>query len=664
MSRFDKLMAAAAGWAGKLQRELQQAAELGGWPAIYPTILGVAMSSATLDVAPAVGRGLHPKYGAIGFTLIGILTAHLVVLAVALWRRRKVHSFDWILAAVTVWRKLSGLVAVPLLLELQRPLERENPFLALGYAVTSGLLVGYWFAHLGAPARVKQWWGEQRGRRWLDVAALSVLFGVWLAYSISISWVAIVNHLSFNTGRIDLGWYVNLVRRSSIGDFLGCSLCSSGTHINAHFDPILVVISPLFLLHPETETLLVLQALWLGAGVFPLYALSRHQGLGRGVALALCASYCMFPALQGINLFDFHSLALAVPIVLLLWLCFVKGWLKRYFAVLGLLLLVREDAALLSICLGGAFLISGRQHAFKVGVLTVTLAAAYFLVVKGVIMPNADLLNTKPGGQGFGHFYQELLPKGSRANVGDTTRAVLTTVISNPSRLLEIALQKDKLLFIAQLLGPLLLLPLLSRWGKCALTFGFAFTLLATREHVHSIHFQYSSHIVPVLFALLPAGLEVLNARWGNPAAPGRLLRGVAAALVVTGAVSMWKFGGVIPNASFKSGFTKLERRYKDIDLERDAWLKELCRKLPKGAAITASSPMIPHLARCTNVINFMTHRKAEYIVWASKLDDGRSKWTKRIARDVEKGYYKKVESAHGLTLYRADPKNFPKDDD
>jgi uncharacterized membrane protein len=586
------------------------------------------------------------------------------VLAVALWRRRKSQSFNWISAAVSVWRKLSGLVALPLLLELQRPLERENPFLALGYAMASGLLVGYWFSNLGAPALFKRWWAEQRTRRWTQVGSWSVLIGLWLAYSISVSWVAIVNHLSFNTGRIDLGWYVNLVRRSSIGDFLGCSLCSSGTHINAHFDPILVVISPLFLLHPETETLLVLQALWLGAGVFPLYALSRHQGLGRGVALALCASYCMYPALQGINLFDFHSLALAVPIVLLLWLCFVKGWLKRYFAVLCLLLLVREDAALLSICLGGAFLISGREHAFKVGSLTVALAASYFLVVKGLIMPNADLLNTKPGGQGFGHFYQELLPKGSKSNVGDTTRAVLTTVISNPSRLLEIALQKDKLLFVAQLLAPLFLLPLLSRWGKCALTFGFAFTLLATREHVHSIHFQYSSHVVPVLFALLPAGLEVLSARWGDPRAPGRLLRGVSMALVVTGAVSMWKFGGVIPNASFKSGFTRLERSYKDIDVKRDAWLKELCRKLPKGVAITASSPMIPHLARCTNVVNFMSHRKAEYIVWTAKLDDTKSKWTKRIARDVEKGYYKKIDSAHGLILLRADLEKLPKDDD
>lgn len=654
MSRFNKLVAVVGRWGAGLQQELQKAAALGGWPAIYPAILGVAISATALELWPSLGTLLHRRYGAIGITLLGIVFAHLVVLAAALWVRRRTGLFGWISAAVSTWRKTAFLPALPLLLELRRPLERENPFLALGYAAAGGLLVGYWFCNLGAPARVEAWWSKQRDRRWTIVATVSLLVGIWLTYSISVSWVAITNHLSFNTGRIDLGWYVNLVRRSSIGDFLGCTLCGSGTHINAHFDPILVLISPLYLIHPEAETLLALQSLWLGAGVFPLYALSRHHGLGRGVALAACASYCMFPALQGINLFDFHSLALAVPVVLLLWLCFVKGWLKRYFAVLVLLFLVREDAALLSICLGMAFLVSGREHAFKVGSLTVALAAAYFVVVKGAIMPNADLLNTKKGGSGYGHFYQELMPKGSKANTGDTTRAVLTTVISNPSRLLEIALQKDKLLFLAQLLGPLLLLPLLSRWGKFALTFGFAFTLLATREHVHSIHFQYSSHIVPVLFALLPSGLEVLNARWADPAAPGRLLRGTAVALVVAGAACMWKFGGVIPNASFKSGFTKLDRSIDKGELARDAWLKDVCRKLPRNAAVTAPSPLIPHLGRCTNVVNFMRHRKAEYIVWP-KLDDAKSKWTKRIRADFEKGYLQKLESAHGLTLYRAD---------
>jgi uncharacterized membrane protein len=370
----------------------------------------------------------------------------------------------------------------------------------------------------------------------------------------------------------------------------------------------------------------------------------------------------MFPALQGINLFDVHSLAFAVPVVLLLWLCFVKGWFKRYLATLVLLLLVREDAALLSICLGMAFLISGRENALKFGSLTVALAAVYFVTVKGAIMPNSDLLNTKPGGKGFGHFYQELLPKGSKANAGDTTRAVLTTVISNPSRVLEIALQKDKLLFVSQLFGPLLLLPLLAGWGKFGLVFGFAFTLLATRDHVHSIHFQYSSHVVPVLFALLPSALDRLRSRLGG-ATPGRLLRGVAAALVVTGALAMWKFGGVIPNASFKSGFTKLERTYSPAHVARDAWLKSVCRKIPRDAAITAGSTMIPHLGRCTNVVNFMTHRKAEYVVW-TKLTDKKSKWTRRISADVEKGYLKKVESAHGLTLYRADHTSKPSDEE
>jgi uncharacterized membrane protein len=289
------------------------------------------------------------------------------------------------------------------------------------------------------------------------------------------------------------------------------------------------------------------------------------------------------------------------------------------------------------------------------------IAACYFLVVKGLIMPNSDLLNTKRGSQGYGHFYQELLPKGSKANAGDTTKAVLTTLLSNPARLLEIALQRDKLLYLAQLFAPVLGISLLSRWGKFALVWGLTFTMLSTREAVHSIHFHYSSHIVPILFALLVSGLGALQARAGEAYAPGRLLRGTVVALLVTGALSTWKFGGIIPNATFKGGFVRLDRSPTEAEWTRDRWLKNVCKKLPEGTAITAPSPLIPHLGRCTNVVNFMSHRKAEYVVW-TRLEN-KSKWTKRIRDDVEKGYLQKVETGAGLTLYRVDPKVRPQNE-
>jgi uncharacterized membrane protein len=652
MRKFKDLVAVVARWLVALQQGFQVAASLGGWPVLYPAILGVALAAALLDLEPSWGRALHARYGAIIVTLLAVALAHGVVLAVGLWRKRKTKVFSWVATSQLLWRKTAFLAALPLLVELRRPLERENPFLALTYTTVVALLVGYSACYIGAPTRVTQWWDKQRSRRWTTVMALTCLVALWLSYSLATSWTAIANHMSFNTGRIDLGWYVNLVRRSSIGDFLGCTLCSSGTHINAHFDPILVLISPLYLIHPEAETLLALQSLWLGAGVFPLYALARHQGLGRGVTLGLCASYCMFPALHGINLFDFHSLAFAVPVVLLLWLCFEKGWIKRYFAVLALLLLVREDMALLSTCLGMTFLVAGRQHSFKIGASTVLIAASYFLLVKGVIMPNSDLLNTKKGSQGYGYFYTELLPKGSKNNVGETTAGVLTTLISNPARVLEIVFKERKLLYVTQLLVPVLGIPLLARWGKFALVYGFAFTLLASREHIHSIHFQYSANLVPIIFALLVSGVVAMRERWGTAFEPGRLCRGVVIAILVSSAMASWKFGGVTPNASFKGGFERLERAPSSGQFQRDAWLKQVCRRIPEGASITAPSPMIPHLGRCKNVINYMKPERADYVVWLSKGKN--SEWTQQIKSLLDKGKLKEMDSKHGLTLYRA----------
>src|SRR5262249_60600206 len=51
----------------------------------------------------------------------------------------------------------------------------------------------------------------------------------------------------------------------------------SGYHGSAHFDPILVVLSPLYLLYPRAEMILVLQCLWVGGGVVPAYLIAQDK---------------------------------------------------------------------------------------------------------------------------------------------------------------------------------------------------------------------------------------------------------------------------------------------------------------------------------------------------------------------------------------------------
>ncbi len=104
------------------------------------------------------------------------------------------------------------------------------------------------------------------------------------------------------------------------------------------------MLSPLYLIYPHAETLLLLQALWLGSGIFPLYRLARHYGCDAVGAVILAACYAMYPALHGINLFDFHSLALAVPVIMWVLLFFEQGRRVPFFVAFAILLSVLNTA--------------------------------------------------------------------------------------------------------------------------------------------------------------------------------------------------------------------------------------------------------------------------------------------------------------------------------
>jgi len=186
---------------------------------------------------------------------------------------------------------------------------------------------------------------DEEGGRWRKllekaapfIAAL-VVAGIWLGYSYFFSRLAITQHQAFGTRTIDLGYYDNIFYQSIHGRPLACSLLRSGTHASAHFDPILVVMSPLYLIYPRAELLLSLQSVWLGSGAIPAYLLGKHHLDSRQAGIIMAIVYALYPALHGANMYEFHSLSLiAMPMLWVLYFLEKKNKLG-YFVMLGVLL--------------------------------------------------------------------------------------------------------------------------------------------------------------------------------------------------------------------------------------------------------------------------------------------------------------------------------------
>jgi uncharacterized membrane protein len=407
--------------------------------------------------------------------------------------------------------------------------------------------------------------------------------------------LALLRHLGLHTRAFDLGIYDNTVWNTLHGDFLGCSLIRSGSHTAAHFDPILAVVALPYALAPRAEALIVIQALWVLSSVVPVYLIARDRLGERAGAVLVAACLLAYPSVHGVILYEFHSLTLLAPAALWLVLAIDRGSAGGWIAALGMVLLVREDAALFAIGVGiWAALATDRR---RLGLLTIAIAIAWLVVVKAFFMPDPGLLmQHSDEAYAYANRYRRLIPEG-----GGAADAV-STLVTNPSFVLGHVLAHDKFMAFVAFLLPLGLLPLLAGKRLLPCVYGAAFLFLASHASLYFPLFHYASALYPMLVAALPAGIvharRILEARGQPPALARRRVHAWLATCAVASTLSM---GGFVPNAPFEL-HTPIPRHLDSEARATYAWLRGAVESIPVDASVSASNRTAPHLSNRADV--------------------------------------------------------------
>jgi len=466
-----------------------------------------------------------------------------------------------------------------------------------------------------------------------------------IAYAALMTYYALIDHHNLGTAIYDLGIYDNLVWQTAHGFFLDCSLIKGGNHVSAHFDPIIALIAVVYRLYMHAETLLVLQTLWLASGAIPVYLLAKHRLRNEWFAAVLGLIYLLYPALHGVNMFDFHSLAFVVPSAM--WAVYLldTGGFKRYWLVIALMLITREDISLLSCFVGAYAIMIGRT---RTGLATITVSMVYLVLVKMYAMADSGLLMAADKAYSYVYYYAEMIP-----HKAEGTRGLAVSALTNPLYALLVSFKEEKLLFFLHLLLPLLCLPFAAGKKLILSVYGLLFIGLASRNHVFSLHFQYSSLLFPMLFAAVPDGLRRVTdgpriKALGIERAPlaWTLLFGMLTASLVTTV----KYGVIFPNASFKAGWNRLVRVPTAEMRERHAWVKQIAATIEPDAAVSITSAVGPHLSNRRKAYHWPTVNDADYLVLTVdgfKKDDER-----RLKRIRDKKQFRLIQEAHGIAFY------------
>lgn len=233
------------------------------------------------------------------------------------------------------------------------------------------------------------------------------VFGVvTLLYAVA----SIVNHLRFGTS-LDLAIFSQGVGQFAGVNPDGVAMKTPGQNIfGDHFHPIILLTVPLYWLWPHPASLLIAQAVALGATSAIVHRTIAEESNNRRESLWFAAAFGISVAVAAAAMYDFHELALGAPFAAL----FCRYYLRRRTAPAVLaalpLLLVKEDMAvfLLPIALL-VFLKLNKLAGVLLGVGAVAWGALTTMVIIPALNPDGRFFYT-PGGEGVSGVGTQLVP--------------------------------------------------------------------------------------------------------------------------------------------------------------------------------------------------------------------------------------------------------------
>jgi uncharacterized membrane protein len=414
--------------------------------------------------------------------------------------------------------------------------------------------------------------GRQRAALpWVALAIITIAFAVLF------SWLSLARHEAFQSHAFDLGNMDQAVWNTLHGRFLRFTDMAVGRQVLSnrlaiHVEPLLILLSPLYLLHSGPQTLLILQAVVVASGAVPAYLLARQAGIDAWWSLVFPLAYLLHPSLQNAVLDDFHAVTLSAS--LLLWALYLAyrgdtGW----FALAAILAaLTKEEIGLLVAMLGLLLLYRGRIAA---GSRAIAAGVFWFLLCIAVIIPLANPAGRSPY-------------LGRYAYLGHGLADVLLAPLQHPGLVLTTLTSASRLAYLRDILEPtgytaLTALPVLLLALPALLI-----NMLSTDPTMYSGFYQYSAEVVPFAVGAAAIGIGWLSrltrqrVSWGSWVAPVLCLLVLAGASIDT----------------YRDGFTPLARGYLIPTAgAHQARENQILGLIPTSAVVAAADEIEPHLA-------------------------------------------------------------------
>jgi uncharacterized membrane protein len=218
--------------------------------------------------------------------------------------------------------------------------------------------------------------------------------------------ISVSRYLRLDPGSWDLGIFTEYVKQLAHLHAPVVNIHGAGFNLfGDHFQPIVGLIAPLFLIFPSPVTLLVVQAFLTAVSVIPVSRAAEAR-LGTAAGRMIGAAYGLSWGLAQMIDFDFHEIAFAVPLLAFSLSALLRGRTRAAVLWALPLVFVKEDQGFTVAALGLVLMLSSvsrraeprtdRGEAFRGGLLLICWGIFWSALAIIVIIPHFNIAHVYP----------------------------------------------------------------------------------------------------------------------------------------------------------------------------------------------------------------------------------------------------------------------------
>lgn len=404
------------------------------------------------------------------------------------------------------------------------------------------------------------------------------------------SFYGISRHYNYLTSINDLGHMDQAVWGILHGHpFLNTDVFNTAvSRLGIHFDPVLALFAPLYLVSSNAIWLILAQAFFLPLTGLPIYFLAQHITKSEQAALFWAIACIFSPFMLSAATWDFHPVSLAVPFIAMAYLALEQRKFRLLLLTCGFIILCKEHFGLLVIGFSVLWFLKHRN--IKESFTLLLLGAGSFLLIMKVLFPAFSFTGQHLMlSSGLDHM--------SRYSwLGNSLEAIFKTIVTKPLETSHFVLvSMNGWLYLSILLAPLLFLPVLGFLYLLPGAADLLANLLSSTSLPRSLFSYHSVTLVPVLIVAAIFGSYRVSRVFGRAAPELQAFVVMAVTLVLS-----WAF---FPFFSLpgSTGFWAPKR----VIAYHDAQLNDVRELISSEMSVTAQANIGAHFSQRSEIYRY-----------------------------------------------------------